>query len=140
MHKLGGTRRAIVLSAALSLAACAGGDAPASKVSPLTEAFCYNDHDQNARHRQQSLCMENEREITRHEFAAWAAAQIVPGSGRDVPPTASYCYAPRLLIVYLTETGGCRRGDFMIDEAEFIQFIDTKQPPASYEAWRRSTL
>ena len=84
--------------------------------------------------------MKNEREITRHEFAVWAAAQIVPGSGKYIPPTASYCYAPRLLIVYLTETGGCRRGDFIIDEAEFVEFIDTKQPPASYEAWRKSTF
>lgn len=130
----------LALMSTLLLAACVGGVAPASKTPPRTEAFCYNDQDQNARHRQQSRCTENEREISRHEYAVWAAAQIVPGSGKDVPPTASYCYAPRLLIVYLTEAGGCRPGDFMIDEAEFVQYIDTKQPPASYEAWRTSTF
>jgi hypothetical protein len=132
--------RAIVLMTALLLAACASGDTPGSKMPLRAEAFCYNDQDQTARHRQQSLCMENEREITRHEYAIWAAAQIVPGSGKHVPRTASYCYAPWVRVVYLTETAGCRRDDFMIDEAEFVKFIDTKQPPASYEAWRRSTF
>ncbi len=131
--------RVIVLAIAPLLTACADGETQASKAPARTEAFCYNDQDQNARHRQQSICMDFEREITQHEYAIWAAAQIVPGSGEDIPPTATWCYAPNLIIVYLRDVGGCR-GDFAIDEDEFVKFIDTKQPPASYEAWRKSML
>jgi hypothetical protein len=47
--------RVVILMAAMSLlvAACAGNQAPTSKSQ--TEAFCYNDESQSARHRRQSL-------------------------------------------------------------------------------------
>ena len=70
--------RVVILLAAM--ASCSPLPAYEPPAQEPDGSFRYNDASQNANHRTQSLCMDYERAITQHEFAASAGTQTVAGS------------------------------------------------------------